>query len=579
MKKQFKKTTKKVFAVFVSGMFLFGCSNPLTDAEKQQIVEDALTIEKKEEIFKEVLGDKETSELISILSNSVKTELFNSFITEKRTSESFLKLLTDKEKQTVFAEKLTAEEKDKIYLERLTEEEKQKIFSEKLTEEEKNKIFQEKLTDAEKEKIYSEKLTDEEKVKIFNEVFCDNEQKLLEFLSEDQVSIITEALRVPKKNINVVYAVASVPNIISAIDVCGDLESPTIYYQERDICDLEHMPDNVFATGTIVNGAMSNESVKKSIESVKADILSAKAKYPDYKFTLYINDLWMCNFPEVFFTKQGITNFEVKILSDGTASYGDSILGLFDTREEYDAIDLADYYKSNDVAGDSTFAKYVLKLAIEDQKYKWIVQNPEFLVEYVSDDFIKNKITTALADEVLVKYSITNAYKKLSDNQKSLLKTAMRYDAYSELLTPSTGKKGMMIVGSSDSGMGTGKYQELITKLIEEFGTENYDYYYKPHPRWPIGTLSAWDGKSDVDFFAEKNIKEIPAALPSDLTMVLYADQFDCGGYYGSTFITVPESTVKYFFADKSIISTATKPLDKMFEHDLLNAEKIVWIQ
>ena len=61
------------------------------------------------------------------------------------------------------------------------------------------------------------------------------------------------------KNINVVYAIASLPNIVSTLEICKD-DSPTLFYQERDICDLETMPKNVVATSFIVNSGDAAEN-------------------------------------------------------------------------------------------------------------------------------------------------------------------------------------------------------------------------------------------------------------------------------------------------------------------------------
>lgn len=368
------------------------------------------------------------------------------------------------------------------------------------------------------------------------------------------------------KNINVVYAIASVPNIVATLEICKD-DSPTLFYQGRDICDLQAMPKNVVATGSTSN----------TVEIIKSEISLMHNCYPEAKFTLYLNDLWFGTLPIDFFEKQGIENYEVILITDGSGSY-DATFSQFDTIEEYEAINISEYENSPQTVVDTNHTKYCMKLALENPKYKWLVQFPEFLKEYTEDAEIKSLLDKGIAENKIVKYDIQKNYDSLSASQKNALKKAMRYDQYTELFALEQGKKGMMIVGGSDSAMGSGKYQIVIEKLIQKFGTENYKYYFKPHPSWPPEKLSAHNGKSATDFFKEKNIKTIPAALPSDVTMVIYADSFDCGGYYGSTFMTVPEKTVKFFFNDKNVISTATKPLDKMFEHKLLDADKIEWI-
>lgn len=374
------------------------------------------------------------------------------------------------------------------------------------------------------------------------------------------------------KNINVVYAIASVPNIVATLEICKD-NSPTLFYQERDICDLQAMPKNVVATGVISNSVSESN---RMLDVVKSNISIMHNLYPEAKFTLYLNDCYLGTHPIYFFEKQGIKNYEVISITDGTGSYSNRF-SQFDTIEEYNAIDISKYEDSSKLSRDEP---YCMKLALENSKYKWFLQFPEFLKEYTEDEQIKALIDKGIAENKIVKYDIPKNYASLSDEQKNTFKKAMRYDLdeYVELFTLEQGKKGMMIVGGSDSAMGTGKYQVVIEKLIQKFGAENYNYYFKPHPMFPPAKLSAYNEKSAVDFFAEKNIKTIPAALPSDVTMVIYADSFDCGGYYGSTFMTVPERTVKFFFNDKNVISTATKPLDKMFEHKLLDADKIEWI-
>lgn len=370
------------------------------------------------------------------------------------------------------------------------------------------------------------------------------------------------------KNINVVYAIASVDNIVATLEICKD-DSPTLFYQGRDICDLQAMPKNVVATG----------STSGTVDTIKNEISLMHNLYPEAKFTLYLNDLWFGTLPIGFFENQGIEDYEVILITDGGGSYG-ATFSQFDTIEEYEAVDISEYENSSGLLVDVNHTKYCMKLALERQKYKWFVQFPEFLKEYTKDEEIKSLLDKGIAENKIVKYDIQKNYDSLSAAQKNAFKKAMRYDQqeYTELFTLDEGKKGMMIVGGSDSAMGSGKYQVLIEKLIQEFGAEKYSYYFKPHPSWPPEKLSAHNGKSALDFFKEKEIKTIPAALPSDVTMVIYADSFDCGGYYGSTFMTVPEKTVKFFFNNKDVIDTATKPLDKMFEHQLLDADKIVWI-
>lgn len=390
-------------------------------------------------------------------------------------------------------------------------------------------------------------------------------------------------------NINVYMDWGTVGPLYSLLNIYQDLDNATkegkeptktfMWYERPSTIDYKKLPEHVVLMNEIdpyYDAAGHNaENTKKCM----GFLMKVYETYPNAHYTFYTDDL-RSSYEFLMMNYNGITNYDIVIESDGTASYTYVKSNLYpnvdasNTEEALKAVktSLADkdfryssfknqmknkhvqdaFLSNNGAASDCMWS-----LGKQDNAQYWL-QWPELVGSAVSglNDYLTNDYGVNFVKKVHNEMyaSLTEDSKKAFMN--AVLSAAMGSD-YSEdtdfkALYDNTyfpgyadgSKKYMIISGTSPSGEGSSAaFEERVNNVMNYFGDE-YVYLYKPHPRWAASKV---DGR--VAFLESKGIKELPAQTPMETILWAYPN-VSVGGYSSSLYMSATtKGQVKFFFA------------------------------
>ncbi len=367
----------------------------------------------------------------------------------------------------------------------------------------------------------------------------------------------------------VIYSVnGTLPTLYAGLNMVQDTRPSYVYFERSGTLDIDNLPEHVL--GAVTDSSYDN------ITYIKDKIKELHTVNPNTKFHLFCDDLRI-QFELEYFIAQGISNYEVTLLSDGTGTYtyalgtntvsenanfsGEDGEANFKAWQNFydDLVEKAENGEdiestlNPDKIGNPMRIAPAAIYAAKSEKIDYWMQYPELIIDSSTSAYVNQQYDDADLSAV----HPFELYSELSEEEKAKFLEMVYFvkDDFDALLDESD-KPNMVITGTSYTG--SGDFEGYINEVLAKFGDE-YDYFYKAHPAYP--PVSGHE-IMDADFLTESGIGRLPDRMPMEVLMWAYPD-LKIGGYNSSLYMSADTDNVLFFLG----VTDGTKlvsPLDKL---------------
>ena len=363
-----------------------------------------------------------------------------------------------------------------------------------------------------------------------------------------------------------VFAVnATMPPLFSLSTLVSD-DTPSLVWLERTgTFDFDNLPANVVASweANQSDATLCASTFTLLLEKVK-EIGDADAYS---RFTLYRDDV-RADLDLYMFLSQGISEdrYQVKMVPDGAWSYNSAVSSYIgeDTYDTFIAnkntyLDLVEDARegklnvSDAIYNGATYSKSTIAMA-QRSNFEYLLQYPEYISskdERVQAEIDLANITEAKPDVM---------YNSLSEAQKEQFRTILSLDkdVYDSTYFTATDERPYLIITGTNPVIGSltnEQFENVIDQIVTKYG-DTYNFAFKPHPAALLSSNEVIE-----NYFAEKNIVELPGRLPMEALTWVY-NSYALGGFDSSLYMCVPTGNTKFFIcASADNLSTVTKNL------------------
>jgi hypothetical protein len=387
-----------------------------------------------------------------------------------------------------------------------------------------------------------------------------------------------------KNEVNVMATMGTLPTLYSGlIAISSDNPSYVWYSRDSTFADTDAFPSNV----TILDTHSYSD-----IDQLREKIEMEFAEDKDTFFNFYCDDL-RNHFIITLLDQVGISkeNYKVTIITDGTYSYT-TFNSRYAGADGYDTWqnDLEDWETASAQTGENSISDddgqnilqysalpYAVEYGNDINKASYFFQWPEALI---SED---SRVNTLVSDSLDGNYGITkrtpqDILNEMTTSQIDEFRNAVglggeaqdTYDAYFK----TADKPALIISGTSKAGESSCSddsdrkysFETNIKDIVDDYGDE-YNIFFKPHPRWdPVDVESSYDEdylEGRQEFLEELGITILPGMMPMESLLFLYPD-IRIGGYSSSLYMSVEPEQLAFFIVDD--LSELTAPLDYLVE-------------
>jgi len=364
---------------------------------------------------------------------------------------------------------------------------------------------------------------------------------------------------------NVFALNATMPPLFSLSTLVSDDTPSLVWLERKGTFDFDNLPVNVIASweANQSDATLCASTFTLLLEKVKeigdADVYS--------RFTLYRDDV-RADLDLYMFLSQGITEdrYQVKMVPDGGWSYNSAVssyvgentyAAFIDNKNTYlEKVEDAREGKlnvSDAIYNGATFSTSTIAMA-QRSNFEYLLQYPEYISskdERVQAEIDSANITEAKPDEM---------YNSLTEDQKEQFRTilSLNKDVYDSTYFTATDERPYLIITGTNPVTGSltnEQFENVVDQIISKYGDE-YNFAFKPHP---AALLSS--NQVIKDYFAEKNIVELPGRLPMEALTWVY-NSYALGGFDSSLYMCVPTGNTKFFIcASADNLSIVTKNL------------------
>ncbi len=345
-------------------------------------------------------------------------------------------------------------------------------------------------------------------------------------------------------------------------------EIPTFVLLERSQqYDWNSLPYNVkpypFLTKAEATSGGGHFHVQRA--PLKAYIKELYELNPESHFTLFCVD----NYGEIIleqFTANNIPekNWNAVLLSDGngTAANINYTFGIDDPETRYASMKTEYENLKTELAASGEFnatkigqdmefgsrnpfsviSRYAYVIAREQANVEWYVNRlrPTENLNAVNNAQGGAEFITELRTHVHEVYT-NNLLAALGQDEQETFKKLYKFNENMFDDAVNNEKEAVIILGTSWGGE-NGNLYENIKLLVELYGTEKYEYYYKGHPGYPT---SQYTGRQEYfKALADEGyvIHELENAIAAEI-ILFYNPEVNMAGYKTSTFDSVTEDT------------------------------------
>lgn len=374
-------------------------------------------------------------------------------------------------------------------------------------------------------------------------------------LSAGDDTATVSSLNVVADEYNLVALNATLPVTMLTLDLWNINDVPTYVFFERvNSWDWTQLPENVYAFGDISQAAFHNNRTK-----MQAYIGELYKSNPDAHITLYTNDIYTENSLWMYQNNIPKTNFDIKLMSDGAASYNffNTHLGngnkfnqdVYNNMKAEWATAKARAQEGKSlaecVAGFqyvdhnsqfSTLRHYSYVVANEESNITWLLARPSLLAGYTE----KPEDSTLPGQECIISVNMGTQLNNITANGlEDELKSLFNFDQDTFAAGNASGKKIMMLLGTSAE-------YDVYTEFLMFYCGDEYYIYYKGHPKMQTNDTL-------IDKYEAMGIDaSINMSIPAEL-LIFFNPSISASGYKSSTFQNI-ESDIKVLFASKADI-------------------------
>ena len=341
-------------------------------------------------------------------------------------------------------------------------------------------------------------------------------------------------------------------------EITEDGEIPTfVWFKRSDVWDYDQMPDNVhtmpIATGKQIRSNANQSLIYKKTSAWVKELYEIN---PDSHFNFYYNDYYAYGWMQATIAN-GIpaSNYDVTLLSDGSASltYFNNLFTADDAQyaakysemlAEYNTLkeQVAEkkYYKEKDNSFEIEAGKlreYAYIMAKEEPNVTWwltATRNAIYDINNVDEGNTQKKTDVKALEtsgKILCK-ALNTSFNSMTDKEKEALKKLYSFDNDLFEEAEKQGKKAMVLLGTWEAN--ETNFKEYVAATIAYYGTEEYVYYYKGHPRNPTPTV---DGK--MQRLENLGLIDVDSTIAAELLFFYYPELLVCTGYDSSTYLSL----------------------------------------
>jgi len=338
-------------------------------------------------------------------------------------------------------------------------------------------------------------------------------------------------------------------------EITDDGEIPTfVWFKRSEVWDYSQMPENVYTVPVATSKEITSNSNQTKIYSRTSEWIKELYELnPSSHFNLFYNDYYAYGWMQATIAN-GIpaSNYDVTLMSDGAASlnYFNELFTADDTEytatynsmlAKYNTLkqQIADkeYYKEKDTSFEiegGELRKYAYIMAKEESNVSWwltATRNAIYDINNV-DEGTTLKKTDVKALETsgkIVCKQLNTSFNRMSEQEKEDLKKLYNFGDNPFEEARSQNKKAMVILGTWQSG--EYEFADYVNATKAFYGTEDYVYYYKGHPRNPTPTV---DGK--MEYLNSLGLIDVDSTIAAELLFFYYSDLLVCTGYDSSTY-------------------------------------------
>ena len=344
-------------------------------------------------------------------------------------------------------------------------------------------------------------------------------------------------------------------------EITNDYTIPTfVWFKRSEVWDYSKLPNNVYTMPIASKKEItSNASQKKIYEKTSEWVKELYEINPDSHFNFYYNDYYAYGWMQATIANGIPTeNFDVTLLSDGSASltYFNDLFTADDTdytatynqmKTEYETLKqqvaTKKYYKENDDSFEIEAGKlreYAYVMAKEESNVYWwlsATRNAIYDINNIDEgNTLKKTDVKALETSgKIVCKALNTSFNSMTAEEKNKLKELYNFGDNLFQEAVSQDKKAMVILGTWQAY--EYDFADYVAATIAYYGTDDYVYYYKGHPRNPTPTV---DGK--MEYLNNLGLIDVDSTIAAELLFFYYSDLLVCTGYDSSTYGSLTEA-------------------------------------
>ena len=342
---------------------------------------------------------------------------------------------------------------------------------------------------------------------------------------------------------------------------------PTFVFLERaGAYNWDDLPQNIFKLPTADKKDFDEGNFHNLKNAMFDYIAELHEIHPESKFNLYCVD----NYPELIlqcFTAQGIENYTVNMISDGTGTYS-IFAGKFGSAEaettynemttEWNRLKEAakngENFLNNVLYGNNGYQvleNYAFVIATVENNVTWWCSRADLLTNNTKSDFIKDLIggtndsgkNANLTKTHVIYPSLSKMLSFLSDTAKTSFKTLYKFDDEVFSSAYEHNKEALLIIGTKTENLSDlGNY----VKLLRKYYGEKYEIFYKGHP----GAPTMLDPHKQ-ELLKNLNVTDVNSTIAAEI-ILFYCPDINLVGYRSSTFLSADKNRILALFNTSS---------------------------
>lgn len=346
-------------------------------------------------------------------------------------------------------------------------------------------------------------------------------------------------------NYNIYFLSSTLTSLYGSFDMAQNDDYSFIYFARANTFDTNKLGSESRFKLSAYNG--DNTQDEKVFMEIKDEVSKIIKKDKNAHFRLFLDDTrYYVEFQTLASLGLKDNQYDIIYASEGTLSYT--------FRYSYQSADNFNNYQTNvdllnkvltDYRNNGrTFEEYDKNLIIPSStrsNVKYYLQYPDYLI--TESDDLKNVFKTCH----FIAKGPKDIYDSLTSDQKEKVLSYLGFDkkTFDQEYFNDNSKPYLIITGAKpiEYSYGIKKFKNMIEQVVTKYG-KDYNIVFKPHP-------AALPDETYTKYFNDLGIKILPGRMPMEVISFTYPNLY-YGGFASSLYMSVPENSALFFFAQKS---------------------------